>query len=331
MSVRVRVLPTVRYHYSTFFLQSPQARITWKQCANLPLTITSHGTAVAVDGKVHYGTGDSVFCYNLVQDNWIQLMQTPVIQFGLGYIEGKLVIVGGYLNGALLPCSTNKVCTHDGLPKSKWKQTLPVMPTARASPGVLSSESALIVAGGFRDGTSQDCVEIFKAKDMQWHSVSALPSPRFDMSMVCHQGICYTVGGRTIQPSSGKMNRAVSTTQTYCASLEELLSCAVSANQSNDVSDGIPVWKTLADTSSYSPAVSVLAGSIVAIGGHNKPDEGMAQSEVSIYSPSANSWINMFDLPTPLAETTAVAISSTEILVIGGTSKAYIGTVMFNL
>ena len=42
---------------------------------------------------------------------------------------------------------TNEVYTYDERSR-KWKQTIPPMPTARYFPGVLSLQSALVVAGG---------------------------------------------------------------------------------------------------------------------------------------------------------------------------------------
>ena len=299
--------------------QSPQADITWNQCADLPTTITSQGTAIAVNGNVYYGAEDSIFCYNPTQDDWIELQETPVTRFGLGHMEGRLVIAGGHLRGTLFSHSTNKVYTQDGLPKSKWKQTLPVMPTARSYPGVLSTESALIVAGGLKGDTSCDHVEIFKQETLQWYIASALPSPCFGMPMVLQRDICYAVGGRTLKHSMIKNNTLISTDQTFCASIDELLS------------NSSPVWKTLANTPSYAPAVAMLGGSLVATGGDNKPVDGTVQNEMYIYSTCANSWINTFDLPLPLPELSIVAVSSTEIMVIGGPSIAYVGTVRFNL
>ena len=281
-----------------------------------------------MNGNIYYGTGESIFCYNPIQDEWMQLQGTPVTQFGLGHMDGKLVTAGGHLREALFSLSTNKVFTNDGSPKSKWKQTLPVMPTARSYPGVLSTESALIVAGGLKGESSQDLVEIFKQETSQWYTASSLPSPCFGMSMILQQDICYAVGGRTLKHSMVKNNvTLVSTDQTFCASVNELLS----SNQSKNGSSSSPVWKIVANIPSYAPAATTLAGSLVAVGGDDKPVDGTVQNKVYIYSTTANSWINTFDLPLPLPELTTVAVSSTEILVIGGPSIAYIGTLKFNL
>ena len=128
-----------------------QASITWKQCANLPIGLTS-GVTTVINGKVYCGggvTGDDgdyiVCCYDPSQDKWTTLPSLPIRWFGLGQVNGKLVAVGG--QNKIDKERTNKVHTYDERSR-KWKQTIPPMPTARDSPGVLSLQSALVVAGG---------------------------------------------------------------------------------------------------------------------------------------------------------------------------------------
>ena len=56
--------------------------------------------------------------------------------YGLGQLSGKLVVVGGWKKGD--HGETNEVYTYDEQSK-KWKQTIPSMPMARYTPGVLAS------------------------------------------------------------------------------------------------------------------------------------------------------------------------------------------------
>ena len=216
---------------------------------------------------------------------------------------------------------SDKVYTHDGLPKSKWKQSIPPMPTARASPGVLSLDSALVVAAG-RD---KKCVEIFKPEISQWYTTDALPSPCYNMQLVLHHNNCYVTGGENMFKSMDK---------TYCASTEDLLSNKIPVEQTTHDSGNNPqqpIWKTLANTPTYAPAVATLAGYLVVMGGDDEPEKGTPQSEIQIYSPSTNSWINTFELPKPLVKPTAATLSSTETLVVGGSRCVYTGTVTFDL
>ena len=298
-------------------MQSPQATITWKKCADLPTTIISRGTAVARNGSIYYGTLNSIFSYNPQQDSWMELPEVPVTHFSLGHIQGMLVAIGGYHKGRNV---SKKVYTHDGTLKSKWKQSIPPMPTAKAFPSVLSLDLTLIVAGG----NLWDRVEIFKLETSKWHTTSALPSPSYSMQLVFHQGNCYVIGGRN---EFGSMNK------TYCASVDDLLSNVIPEETSNNSGNSPqhPIWKTLACTPTYAPAAATLAGYLVAMGGDNEPPEETAQSDIQIYSPSTNFWIKNFELPDPMAELTAITLSPIEVLVIGGSNNVYTGTVTFDL
>lgn len=81
-------------------------------------------------------------------------------------------------------------------------------------------------------------------------------------------------------------------------------------------------WKKLPNTPTYSPAASILCGSLIALGGWDKANhqEGSkVQTSIMKYSSGTNSWIYIGDLPAPgLAKTTTAVLSLAEILVIGG-------------
>lgn len=301
----------------SFFVQSPQATINWKKCTDLPTTIISRGTAVARNGSVYYGTLNSIFSYNPQKDSWMELPEVPVTHFSLGCIQGKLAAIGGYHKGRIV---SEKVYTHDGASKSKWKLSIPPMPTARASPGTLSLDSALIVAAGYSD-TSLDCVEIFKSETSKWYTAAALPSPMHSMQLVLHQDNCYVIGGNNI---------IMSKDETYCTSVNDLLG-NITTTRDGDKNPQGTVWKTLAYTPTYAPAVATLAGYLVTMGGYDEPPNVTPQTDIQIYSPSTNFWVKNFELPTTLAELTAVTLSSTEVLVIGGSNSVYIGTITFAL
>ena len=229
--------------------------------------------------------------------------------------------------------STNKIFTYDERSR-KWKQTLPLMPTARYSPGVLSHQSALVVAGGYSTTLSRDLdiVEIFKADTSQWCRAGLLPTACQDYSTVVIGNTCYALGGyMTLYPSN--LN------QVLYASVDDLLRNAVPANQatqSGSSANTQSAWKTLANTPTYQPATAVLAGNLLAIGVKETPGPGPSKSVVYMFSSSTNSWIYVSNLPEPLSFTTVAVLSSTELLVIGGwtdngrVNTVYKGALTFN-
>ena len=273
------------------------------------------GKSTVINGKVYCrgavaGRDDDqyIVCYDPTQDNWTTLPPLPVRWFGLGQVNGKLVTVGGWKKSDAR--STNEVYTYDERSK-KWKQTIPPMSTARQSPGVLSLQSALVVAGGINYDYI-DAIEIFKADTSQWHTTDPLPTACCHISLVAIGNTCYALGGYKLSYLS----------QALYASVNNLLQNAVPANQTthSGSSDTQSAWKTLPDTPTYGPNAAVLAGHLLAVGGRETSDivGEAAMKEIYTYSPSTNSWIYISDLPTPRYSAAVAVLSPAEILVIGG-------------
>ena len=255
-----------------------------------------------------------VYCYDPSQDKWTTLPPLPVRYFGLGQVNSKLVAVGGVKKSGHQ--ATDEIYTYDERSR-KWKQMIPPMPTARWSPGVLSLQSALVVVGGDTSSTLSlsslytAAVEIFKPDTSQWYRIDPLPTACYDISLVAIDNICYALGGY----NHSNLNQAL------CASVGDLLRNAVPANQTthSGSSDTQSAWKMLPNTPTYGPAVAVLAGNLLAMGGKKTPEWGSAaKKEVYMYIPSTNSWIYINDLPAPRSTTTVAVLSSIKVLVIGG-------------
>ena len=305
-----------------------QVSITWKQCAELP-TKLEEGKTTVISGKVYCGGGWSdsnnkiVYCYDPSQDKWTTLPPLPVRLFGLGQVNGKLVAVGGKKSDET---KTNEVYTYDERSR-RWRQTIPSIPTARWYPGVLSFQSALVVAGGNTSLSYTGAVEIFKPDTSQWYRTDSLPIACLRLSLVATGNTCYALGGY----KSGHLNQAL------YALVDDLLSNAVPANQTthSGSSDTQSAWKTLPNTPTYEPDAAVLAGNLLAIGGRKTSTwSSAAKKEVYMYSPSTNSWIHISDLPAPRSSTAVAILSSIEILVIGGShdggkvNSVYKGTLL---
>ena len=295
-------------------LYTLQASITWKQCADLPMRISFMKTTV-INGKVYCGGGVTIasgdieyiiYCYDPSQDKWTTLPPLPVKWFGLGQINGKLVAVGGEKKNG--ENKINDVYTYDER-YQMWKQTIPPMPTARGSPGVLSFQSALIVASGNSLSHSSywyvSAVEIFKPDTSQWYRTDPLPEVCCDISLVAIGNTCYALGGNSIS---------------VYATVDDLLGNAVPANQTplSGSSGTQSAWKTLPNTPTFAPAAAVLAGNLLAIGGFETSKRKTVKKAVYMYSPSTNSWIYISDLPAPRAYTAIAILPSAEVLVIGG-------------
>ena len=260
-----------------------------------------------------------VHCYNPSQDTWTTLPPLPVVWIGLGQINGKFVTVGGLTTSNQV---TNELYTYDKMSHLKWKQTFPPMPTARRSPSVLSLQSALLVVGGVKQGdVFANEVEILKLDVMQWCKAAQIPVPCAYISLVAIGSTCYALGG-----SYGFHNDTTYLKQALYTSIDDLLSSAVAVN--NSISNYSRLtWKSLPDTPRYVPTAAVLIGRLLAIGGGDKPKGGADMKEVYMYSDTAKCWMYISDLPAPRANTTNVALSATEILIIGGYNDGKVNSV----
>ena len=191
------------------------------------------------------------------------------------------------------------------------------MPTARYSPGILSLQSALVVAGGYTSSPRYTAaVEILKPDISQWYRTDSLPTVCRNISLAAIGNTCYALGG---------YNGSTPLNQALYASVDDLLGNAVPANRTiHGGSSGTQsAWKTLPNTPTYQPTAAVLAGNLLGIGGY---EGGATKKEVYLYSPS-NTWIYISDLPAPQYGTAVAALSSTEILVIGGWDGDCVNTV----
>lgn len=286
------------------------------------------GSATIINGKVYYGGGlttslskdddiadNIVYCYDPTLDSWTPLPPLPVKLFSLGQINNEHNIIELVATGGAQRKRENEILStvHTFDEQSKrWEVKIPPMPTARCIHGVLSLQSALVVAGGqinsFDDSDSYtNSVEVFKLDEKQWYRAKPLPVCLFNMSLVLLHGTCYVIGGYR--------DRVLC--QVYFITVEALLNNTVHADQTTDYLDGI--WNTLhACTPNSQPAAVALAGYLLTIGGTSKDADELPQKEVYIYSPSSSTWDPISCLDTSREICTAIGISSLEILVIGG-------------
>ena len=286
----------------------------------------SGGNITVINDMVYFGGGATsnlkfmvgddddecvLYCYDPPQDKWTTLPPLPVRWFYLGQVNGKLVTVGGAKKSGYEV--TNELYTYHEQ-RRKWMQTIPPMPTARHSPGILSLQSALIVAGGYTKLLYTAAVEIFKSATSQWYKTDPLPTVCRNLSLIAIDNTCYALGGYKL----GCLNQAL------YASVDDLLDSAIPPNQTThsgnmrSASDTQSSWKMLPNIPSYRPAAAVLAGKLLVIGGSDASKGGTNKAEVYLYSPSTNSWVYISDLPAPRFSTAAAVLSSTEILVVGG-------------
>ena len=315
----------------------------------------SHGQSVIINGKVFFGGGEAeneqdcfiIQSYDPLQDQWSSLPPLPVRFFGLGQINGHLVAVGG-------ECKSNKSLRSKELRMLESKvwnsNAIPPMVEARVYPTVISYCSMLLIAGGEYYDRITKVVEIFEMKEKQWikAGLNYLPAPCCGLSVVFAdtERKHYVLGGWN---DDGNLNHVMYISDDDLSFdhddvvpvLEKVPAAAdkvdleLSLRSPTHLKEQQRIhtpWKQLLHTTTCAPAAASLAGSLIALGGSETPERrSNPQSKILKYSSKLNSWIYIGDLPSPLAETTAVILSSTEVLVIGGWDGQRISNTVYRL
>lgn len=281
--------------------------LRFELCASLPEALCD-AQAVVINNKVcvggHYSkTYSNIYQYDPDTDEWSTLTTSPVWFFAMAVIQDKLTVVGGF-DPALQSCSNKLFAWNERA--LTWLNSIPDMPTARMHASAVTMGTSLVVAGGRNSTTALTTVEVFSLESMQWYSAHPLLLERSSMRTVLHSDYWYLLGGE---------RQGFATARAVCTPLQSLIDSALHKSGSVSRFKAIPSLPT-----SYS-AISVLGGTIVCVGGRQGSDN-ITTAAIFALSADPLSWLEVGELPLPLTNSTAVALSDGEILVIGGQEDA---------
>ena len=295
---------------------SPRVKLNFTECAEVPRN-DGPGRAIVVGKDVYVKCGGNVLKYSITEDTWsTTLPETPVQYFSIGYLNQKIILVGGQLR------SNNRVTgdIHEFDEASQqWVRSTSIspMPTARTSTSVVSwtSPTALIVCGG-RDEHKlpMNVVEVYHSRTSHWHAVSPLPFPRISMTHTVIHNVLYLVGG---YEEEGPFS---STKAVLSASIPHLLESCSQPSRTPPVQ-----WKSLSipNIPNYHSTAASLGGCLLVVGGNTKSNilTGSKSSSVHAYCPSSSSWVLVGNLPQPRASCTTATLPTGELLVMSGWSN----------
>ena len=261
---------------------------------------------VLIGGKVYIGGGYTqsddddhlIQQYCPTEDEWSTLPPAPVRLFGMGELNGQLVIVGGKTSQGVV---TGKVRMLDSS-SQKWEESIPPMPTARDNAAVFSQPSCLTVVGGAyqRYNNLSKCnVEIFVPQTSQWHKTSCAFSPLCNMTTTVIHNKCFLA-------------------EYYSTKVYQLcVSVHLATTTGSSVTPQVTTeWKVLPGLPYERFALGSLNGCLLAVGG-GEWDRPI--STVQCYSPITNTWERVGDLPDQRCVCSTVLLPTTgELLVMGG-------------
>ena len=290
---------------------SPGVKLTFTELANVPQNINSLDQGITIGEDMYVGvTGDNkVFKYSITEDNWGTLPLAPVYNARIGYLNKKVLTVGGRICGQI----TANIHELDEASQQWDKSTsIPPMPTARAAATAVSwsSPPALIVCGG-NDQQRQPMtvVEVYHSRTSQWHAATPLPFSRVTMTHTVIHNVLYLVGGYERKDLSSCKKTVLSTL------IPQLLETVL---QSSPIQ-----WQNLSitDVSNYKPTAASLGGCLLVVGGTKEVTLGVVSS-VYAYCPSTSSWVLVGQLPQPFYSCTTATLPTRELLVMGGRNSS---------
>ena len=147
-------------------------KLTWRRGREAPETTSARWGSAVVHGNTAYFSQDyNVYSYALASDEWTTLPKCEYSEFGLAVVNNKVTTIGGWRRK---PTSV-LLCLEDQ--GTKWRELLPLMPTARYRPAAVTTPTHLIVAGGRTKliFTALSSVEILDTITLQWSSASSSP------------------------------------------------------------------------------------------------------------------------------------------------------------
>ena len=316
----VLITPAFLNDYPVFFQVhafSPNTNLSWSECASIPVGMRLTTTTV-INGRVYVGGMSADYdnwCVKNAYDQvakWNTLPPTPVKGFGIGSLNGKLVMVGGVYKDEV-PTGDVYVFEED---TQEWVKSIPPMPTGLAGSVVASHSSSLVVCGT-PDKSSPASVFVYNSHSSQWHSRSP-PPPVFSSaycSAVVVNDTYYIAAG-----SEGVLEHYSHPSSPAVFSIP--LSTLLDPNAPQDPS----TWQRMPDTPHHMSHLVATGGCLLALRGLRNAcdlnnDELLVSNlttAVHAYCPAISSWVKIGDLPDLRLHSVITTLSSGELFIAGG-------------
>lgn len=212
--------------------------------------------------------------YDPATDRWRSRAPMPVAlhHMGIGVIDGKLFIIGGYKqSGFSIWHAVATVYAYDPA-MDTWAERAR-MPTPRGALSVAQHDGKLYAIGGYNGETNSAAVEAYDPERDAWTVRAQLPTPRDHLAAATMSGNIYAIGGRL----NGDYRRNLAVMEVY-----------------DPVTDR---WSRAADlpTARSGITASGVGNRIYVFGGEQ---EAGTFRENEAYDPARDAWHPMAPMPT---------------------------------
>ena len=284
-------------------------KMTWRDGRSAPQGICRGG--VVVHGNTAYFTPHGsckVYSYQNIQGKelWTQMPENSNWNFGLVVIDGLLTSVGGSREGC-----TNTLLSLMGEGKTKqWSEAFPPMPTPRKSAACLTTDEALVVAGG----DDLDTVELMNINTKQWTTVPSLPQKCSQLSGIAYGDTLYLAGGNIGHEASKSV---------FTCSIHDLITAPNTHTPTRQQTrpQRQDVWKEICSLPVSHSTLASFSGELLAVSGRD--DSGNPTDHIYRYDSRSDSWNVISRMKKKRSLCSAVSLPKDHFIVVGGFTRAY--------
>ena len=190
--------------------------------------------------------------------------------------------------------------------RKQWSEVFPPMPTPRSSTACITTEKALVVAGGSASDNLAT-VEVMDINTKQWTTVCPLPQKLWSSSgIVCGDSL-YLAGG-TIGVSQPK--------SVFTCSLPDLWQPETLGSRIGQTLTRSNVWKEISSLPVTRSTLASFGGHLLAIGGED--DSWNSTTDVYRYDSHTDSWHVISQMKNKRSRSLAVTLPEDQLIVVGG-------------
>ena len=285
-------------------------KLEWRDGPRAPFP--TFGEPVAVSREIAYfcdcDSDTKVLMYNSMTEQWTVLPACPKKYFSIAVVNGLLTAVGGKSSGtatkSLLSLSQQK---GGLLTQEKWIEQFPPMTYCHSSPAVATTNTSLIVAGGWGPDKEKAAVEVMDTETLHWSTVASLPHPLSEATAAICGGRMYIGGG---------LARGFGWTKSVLVcEVRDLLQSTTPQPQTPARAHSSHVWREIAELPVNRSSLITLQDQLLAIGGKSGDD---ATSEVRQYDVTTNSWRVFGHMHMKRYRSLAAVLPNNRLMVVGG-------------
>ena len=282
------------------------SKMTWREGKKAPEGMM-RGAAVVYGNTAYFRPAmNSVRVYSyqniLGNEQWSRLPDNPNEAISLAVIDGLLTSVGGRKGRG--PTNTLRSLTGE----EKWSKVFPPMPTPRYGTACITTEKALVVAGG-RAYDDLATVEVMDINTKQWTTVCALPQKLGSLSVIVCGDSLYLAGGIAGYSQSKSALTCSLPDLWQPKTLGSRKRQTLTSYRSN-------VWKEISSLPVTRSTLASFGGHLLAIGGRN--DSLNLTADVYRYDSHTDSWHVISQMKNKRWQCLAVTLPEDRIIVVGG-------------